>query len=106
MYNKYPLVYVTWEDNAASGIWEDEDEIDHTPSVCVSVGWLVREDIKGVTLMSSIAEDTGQMGNKQYILKRNILRHKVLRKAKKSKESDVEELIENGMLEGQPKDGK
>ncbi len=63
-----PLLYIEWVDHHANGAWQDE--VDHTPAVCRSIGWLIKEDAKGLTLAGSKgAEGKAIYGNTQYIIK-------------------------------------
>ena len=66
-----PLVYVEWEDAHANGGWQDK--IDHTPALCWSVGYLYKEDRKGITLIGSgTGNNEEAVGNTQFIPKKYI----------------------------------
>ena len=72
---KPPLSYVEWADHHANGAWQGE--IDHTPAVCCSIGWLVKEDSKGLSIAASKGkEDKLLLGNTQYIIKSCIITRK------------------------------
>ena len=49
---RWPLVVVTWDDAARDSEWHysDEEFQEFTPSVCVSVGWLVHRDERRIVL--------------------------------------------------------
>lgn len=59
--NDIPMVKVTWLDAQDSdGSWTDiEDIIDHEPSVCQEIGWLVHKDERKIVIMRSriVTED-------------------------------------------------
>lgn len=77
---KPPLLYVEWADHHANGSWQTE--VDHTPIICCSVGWLVKEDRHGVSIVGSRGtEDKSQatIGNSQYIIKSCILKRQTLK---------------------------
>ena len=66
-----PLVYVEWEDAHANGGWQDK--IDHTPAMCWSIGYLYKEDRKGITLIGSGSGKSEEaVGNTQFIPKKYI----------------------------------
>ncbi len=66
-----PLAYVEWEDAHANGGWQEK--VDHTPAVCWSIGYVYKEDRRGLTLIGSGSGDAGDMvGNSQYIPKKYI----------------------------------
>ena len=76
---KLPLIYVEWDDHHANGSWQEG--IDHTPALCCSVGWIVKEDKKAVTIAGSIhTGQDAQLGNTQYILKSCIRKRKIVRR--------------------------
>ncbi len=66
-----PLVYVEWEDAHANGSWQEK--VDHSPAVCWSIGYLFKEDRKGITLIGSgSGSSESAVGNTQFIPKRYI----------------------------------
>jgi hypothetical protein len=78
---RLPLLYVEWDDHHANGAWCDS--VDHTPAKCCSVGWLVKEDKKAISLASSATLDVpNNIGNTQYILKINITKRRIIRRGK------------------------
>ncbi len=72
---KYPLEYIEWVDHHATGGWTEEGDLDHAPTLCKSIGWLLKEDNKAVTLAASISPPR-TVGNTQYILKNCILKRR------------------------------
>lgn len=80
---KYPLVYIEWDDHHSNDGWQAEADVKHSPAPCRSVGWLYKEDEKGVTIVGSV-NDT-DVGNNLYIVRSCITKYKVLRKGKNEK---------------------
>lgn len=78
---RLPLIYVEWDDHHASGAWREG--VEHAPSKCASVGWLIKEDRKAISLVSSVSldHDSNTTGNSQYILKNCITKRKLVRRA-------------------------
>jgi hypothetical protein len=58
---KYPLVLVEWNDavHLKHG-WSDDDlaTVKHVDDVCYSVGWMIRQDDKSLTLAQTDGLDT------------------------------------------------
>jgi len=84
----FPLVLIEWEDHWGDGKWVSPDKMEMKPELCLTVGWLVKEDEKGVMLASCIDPkdpETGAMGSTQYVVKSCIVSQKVLRKGKSTK---------------------
>jgi len=50
------LVVVEWLDAYVSGGWSDIDDVDHLPTLCHSVGWLVVENDTYVTIVPNISK--------------------------------------------------
>ncbi len=88
MLNKYPLVYVEWIDHSAEGGWSHEEDEITDNTLCASVGWLFRETAESIILISSLCEDTKQVGNKQIISRKLIHATRVLRKARNRKQAN------------------
>ncbi len=88
MLSKYPVVYVEWIDHSAEGGWSHEDDEVADNTLCGSVGWLFRETDSCIVLISSLCEDTRQVGNKQIISKKLIHATRILRKARNRKQAD------------------
>lgn len=65
---KYKFVKVDWDDacGSASNRWRDIEQLMLPPSRIVSVGWLIFEDKKFITITSSI-DDSGHCCNDQTI---------------------------------------
>lgn len=80
----FSLVLVEWKDHVSdSGGWLDSHDIVNRPALCLTVGWLFRQDEEGLTLVSCVDPvnpKEGQVGGTQYILKNCIVSMKVLRK--------------------------
>ena len=76
---KPPLIYVEWADHHANGAWQSE--IDHTPAICCSVGWLIKEDRRGLSVAGSKGTDDKPPlhGNSQYIIKSCILKRETIK---------------------------
>ncbi len=72
-----PLVYLEWDDHHANGAWQEK--IDHTPSPCASIGWLTKEDRKGITIAASVDPGSQTVGNTQYVLKSDITFRKIIK---------------------------
>ncbi len=53
----YPLVEVYWTDAQTSHGWEEEGESDIDVPMVVTVGFLVRQNEKGVRLASTVGSD-------------------------------------------------
>ena len=55
----YPLVLIEWHDAVAQGHgWRPIQKIGQLePEFIRSIGWVVKEDDKGITLVSSITRD-------------------------------------------------
>lgn len=87
MLSKYPVVYVEWIDHSAEGGWSHEDEEVSDNPVCGSVGWLFRETPDSIILISSLCENTKQVGNKQIISKKLIHATRILRKSRNRKQA-------------------
>jgi hypothetical protein len=53
---RYGRVRVTWHDSAGpEEYWGQLDELLHDPSTIESVGWLIHENKKAITIASSIS---------------------------------------------------
>lgn len=72
--SKKQFLEVTWEDHHANGAWQDT--IDHTPAICHSRGWLIKEDRKAITIAGSYTSGPDHVGNTQYILKSCIVKRR------------------------------
>jgi hypothetical protein len=78
-----PLIYVEWEDHHSTDGWQAEDEVQEEPMLACSVGWLYKEDDKGIMMTGSIAqESTKPFSDMRYILKNCIKKRIVIRKGK------------------------
>lgn len=64
---KYPCVYVEWHDATSIDAWDDESEaIKMQPHLIRSVGWLIKEDKKSLTIALSWDEQGEQVS--QYLV--------------------------------------
>jgi len=55
---EYPLAFVTWEDAYSHDDWVPiADARSHTPCIVQSVGWLVDESDRHITIIQSITSD-------------------------------------------------
>ena len=73
-------VYLEWEDHwsPSGGGWHDlEEGPPWKPLICCSVGWIVKEDSKGVVLAANISGG-GDLSQCSYILKNCIKRRRRL----------------------------
>ena len=79
----HQLILVTWLDHAAIGGWEEVSKF-HGPSTVHSVGWLYREDKKGITIAACYSPEgkEHQTSNLQYILKGCITARQVIKLSK------------------------
>lgn len=83
---KLPLVIVEWKDHHSNEKWSEPHQVDNKPMFCLSVGWLMREDDDGLTLVTCVdpvdfAE--GTVGGTTYIIKSCITKFQVVRKGSK-----------------------
>lgn len=85
--NKFPLVYIEWDDHKSSEAWHDHGEVDNQPVKCQSVGWEFKSDDKLVTITSCV-NDQDQLSY-QTILRACITKYQVLRKAKTKRVKNV-----------------
>lgn len=52
---KYPLVYIEWEDHVGYHAgWENFKNVDNKPVLIASIGFLIREDEKCVSLCACL----------------------------------------------------
>jgi len=74
------LLYVEWMDAwGCQPHWEDlEDAADHSTILIRSVGWVVREDVKSLTLTPNVSDAENCCGT-QVIPKGCIKKRKVLK---------------------------
>lgn len=69
------LVLILWEDHTADSSWVTmQDILDDGPAIIESVGWLVHETRKQITLVSARVKNHDEdFGGTQLILKKNIV---------------------------------
>lgn len=72
------LVFIEWEDHCgyASGGWNDSSSIDNKPCIIHSVGYVVKEDSKCVTITGCYDTGAGGMKNVSTIIKSCITKRK------------------------------
>lgn len=77
---KRQLIYIEWEDHVGyNGSWTSFSEVDNKPIIIKSVGWLLKEDKKSLTISSCIdTQDFKQGKCISTILKNCIVRRKKL----------------------------
>lgn len=70
---------ITWEDAGGEqdGGWQDPDDVDTTNSVIQSIGWVIKETEKNVTLSMDLSDD-GQTHTRSRIPKGMIIARKEL----------------------------
>lgn len=75
------LVFIQWEDHCGytSGAWNDASVIDNKPCIIHSVGYVVKEDNKCVTITGCYDTDSNGMKNVSTILKSCITKRKTLK---------------------------
>ena len=52
----YPLVIVEWEDSLACSSWATIDDIEDTPLICQSVGWLTHNGEEAKVVVQHITK--------------------------------------------------
>ena len=63
----HPLVRVTWRDTAGRGRWHTiEDAETLEPAICVSVGWILRDDAEVMTIAASRDGETSVMDSNTF----------------------------------------
>lgn len=61
---KYPIVYIEWDDSFTTTSWGDLEEVQKIERAkCLSVGFLVSETKKEITLAQSLGEEGGVNGS-------------------------------------------
>jgi hypothetical protein len=56
------LVLVEWEDSTQpTSAWVEVDDVDDTPAVCRSVGWVLRKSARTLTLAANQADNPPQV---------------------------------------------
>lgn len=54
----YRLVYVEWHDHWSEDAWTNVEKFDISkPMLCKSIGWLVKEDDRSISVAGSCAND-------------------------------------------------
>ena len=74
----YDLVHLTWRDAAGNNSWHSLEEAKAAAPVNIhTVGWLVKEDKRTVTIVGSYCRDGG-VHNRDTIPKANITSKRIL----------------------------
>ena len=74
----YDLVHITWRDAGGQGGWHSLEEAKKCNPVNIhSVGWLIREDKRTVTVAGSFSVDGG-ISNRDTIPRQNITSKRIL----------------------------
>lgn len=86
---KYPIEYVVWDDHYSIDAWKDISEHDNNSMQVTSVGFLIKEDDKAITLCLNLGEDD-EVSAAMIIIKAQIVQRKRIKNAvskRKVKES-------------------
>lgn len=54
---KRSLWLVRWRDSHTSHGWRDQKEVDHEPAPCITVGYVIHDTKKSITLAQSLQDD-------------------------------------------------
>ena len=54
------VIRVEWVDSYGGGNWIHKDDLDHKPSNIITVGFVVKETKKHITITSSISDGDGE----------------------------------------------
>ncbi len=74
----YDLVHVTWRDASGTGVWHSLEEARQCNPISIhSVGWLIREDKRTVTVVGSFGAN-GSVSDRNTIPKANITSKRIL----------------------------
>ena len=61
-HNNQPFVIVVWDDAHGSATTDVTiEDLDHKPIVMTTVGWLLREDERGISVANERCEEGGKM---------------------------------------------
>ena len=75
---KYPIVCIEWIDAATDHGWEEISDSDFSPTIAVSVGFMIKEDDTTIVLASSY---TGTASNNRLQIPKGMIKTmKVLKK--------------------------
>ena len=84
----YNLVEVLWHDAETTNGWEDEHENDPIVPLCLTVGFLIKENEKLVCIASTTGDD--RTHNSRIIIPRGMIQNvKVIKKATRKKQGDM-----------------
>lgn len=82
-----PLVYIEWLDHCADGSWTDVETF-HGPATVHTIGWLFKEDRKGLTVAACVSPNrdaSHATSNLQFILRSCIVYRQVVELPKRKK---------------------
>lgn len=86
MPNDHPLVLLTWLDahspNATTAVSVDEVDKIHAPITITTIGWVLRDDVNGVTIASEHCGD-GDYRNCTFVLRSLVMEMKPVRTPRK-----------------------
>jgi len=57
------VTYIEWVDSHVSGDWTAEDSVDHIPPKIKAIGFLLKSDSDGVTLVGFCDDEDGQVNS-------------------------------------------
>lgn len=57
------ILLVKWVDSASSSCWQPLEDVDYTPIICTSVGFLIHEDDNSITLALNYGSNPQQVSN-------------------------------------------
>jgi hypothetical protein len=69
MKDKHPLVHVIWEDHASLDAWSTFDDIDITPALVHTVGWVIKETRTLLVVASNMRHNAERCFGITYIIK-------------------------------------
>lgn len=86
----YDLVLIEWKDHYTHDAWAERDRIPTAPEMCLTAGWVVKEDEETLVVTSCLDPTNakeGLMGGTWVILKNCITSRKVIKKAHEKRKS-------------------
>ncbi len=75
---KHKILHVIWEDACGRSGWHDAQE-EYKLSRCETVGYLIKESRKVISLAQSIDHDCNKVDNVMMIPKSNIKKRRILK---------------------------
>lgn len=70
----YPIEYVEWDDHYSVDAWTEIAEHDNTAMKVISVGYLIKEDKKAITLALNIGDGGKTVSCAMIIIKAQIIK--------------------------------